>query len=253
MQAVKAGRLPRLKFPFRSICVISTSVFFSMFLLCFFHSADSGISVKSSDKITLQPTYPKCLALCAILGTSIPTGRARASSTRRASSYKTHTCSSFFLTRYSNGCTRRSLLLRAEWALVDEILTSENRNPLRDLQRGSPPPLLTLSSLSLSFSFSFSPTMTGGGGERRERDAAARREKRNEGKRQRLGRSVGRSRIQHEFKGGGTWMTSTFESLPLCARYIWMLCVCVYARIYITRTKKHVRCAPRAWLADWGG
>lgn len=195
-------------------------------------------------------------------GTSIPTpgalARARASSARRASSYKTHTCSSFFLTRYSNGCTRRSLLLRAEWALVDEILTSENRNPLRDLQRGSPPPLLALFSLSFSYH-----RMTGGGGERRERNAATGREKRNEGKRQRLGRSVGRSRIQHEFKGGGTWMTSTFESLPLCARYIWMfvcmracVCVCVCTRIYITRTKKkkkHVRCAPRVWLADWGG
>lgn len=41
--------------------------------------------------------------------------------------------------------------------------------------------------------------------------------------------SVARTRIQHEFKGGGTWMTSTSESLPLCARYIWMfVCMCVY-------------------------
>lgn len=56
-------------------------------------------------------------------------------------------------------------------------------------------------------------------------------------------------------------MTSTFESLPLCARYIWMLCVynevCVRVHAYMHYTheikKKHVRCAPRAWLADWGG
>lgn len=35
--------------------------------------------------------------------------------------------------------------MRAEWALVDEILTSENRNPLRALQKGpTPPPSLCL-------------------------------------------------------------------------------------------------------------
>jgi len=83
---------------------------------------------------------------------------------------------------------------------------------------------------------------------------------RREGKRETKGKGrgwVGRSRIQHEFKGGGTWMTSTSESLPLCARYIWM---CVYARMrvracmhYTHLKKKHVRCAPRARLADWGG
>lgn len=76
--------------------------------------------------------------------------RARALPPRRASSYKhayrharTHVHERAHLLSFShatrrNGCTR-SLLLRAEWALVDEILTSENRNPLRDLPEGFTP------------------------------------------------------------------------------------------------------------------
>lgn len=96
------------------------------------------MSLKSSDKITPRPRTRNAspFAQSWYSDPHGPRARARASSARRASSYKTHTRSSFFLTRHSNGCTRRSLLLRAEWALVDEILTSENRNPLRDLQRG---------------------------------------------------------------------------------------------------------------------
>lgn len=67
--------------------------------------------------------------------------------------------------------------MRAEWALVDEILTSENRNPLRDLQRGllSPPP-----SLSFSLSFSYRRMMERWRAERAESNSGKRKEKRRE-------------------------------------------------------------------------
>lgn len=65
--------------------------------------------------------------------------------------------------------------MRAEWALVDEILTSENRNPLRDLQRGSlsSPPC----PLFLSLSFSLLPS-NDGAVESREGGKQQREEKR---------------------------------------------------------------------------
>lgn len=128
--------------------------YFCHFPQCFFYPAEfRRCLLKAPIKLQARNHVPEMPRPLRNPGTSIPTpdalALARALPLRRASSYKTHTCSSSFLTRYSNGCTRRSLLLRAEWALVDEILTSENRNPLRDLQRGSPPPLLVLFSLFL--------------------------------------------------------------------------------------------------------
>lgn len=156
--------------------------------------------------------YPKRFGPCAIPGhfrvPAIPVrARARPSSARavhplikRTQAHSSAPLLFFFLARPRQRLYGRSLLLRAEWALVDEILTSENRNPLRDLQRGSPAPSPSVlpSGSSLSLSCRLSNDSSGRDAESRKRErktdgvangSATGREKRNEGKRQRLGRS----------------------------------------------------------------
>lgn len=177
----------------------------------------------------------------AIPGHFDPSARGRA---LRASSYKTHTripfFLSFFLTCHGNGCTR-SLLLRAEWALVDEILTSENRNPLRDLQRGSllpSPPL-----------FSYRRMMERWWAERAESSSGKRKEKRREKA------EAGSVVFSMNLKGvGREWRQPPNRSFSvraisgcLCVRLV-RICV------HVTRTKSAYAARPTLrWLADWGG